>query len=225
MRDRKELKKYHKDNRESIINQYRTVWSVSEMIKNDKNLSRGIVVKILKEENIYEGVDGKNVQKMKQLKIIATNKRLYGVKNVGELKENGWTTQNNIPYDKFIFSLEFDKYRKEVERLSKNTLRRMIRKGNLPEFCFYTNIRFVDNEQENVNPNDPRKRTLDHKTPIIICFLNDWTIEQASAKSNLNFVLRYINSTKGNTLHENFLPIADIIKKRMINEGYTYKNT
>ena len=81
-----------------------------------------------------------------------------------------------------------------------------------PEVCYYTGVRFIDCDQAKVNPNDPRKRTIDHKIPVIIGYLQGLSVKEISKPENITFVLRYVNTIKSNTLHDNFLPIAEHIK-------------
>lgn len=88
----------------------------------------------------------------------------------------------------------------------------------IPTVCFYTDLPFADNIGE-VNPNDPYKRTVDHKKPVLICFLAGTPIEEAARPENLSFVLRCVNTAKANTRHEDFLPIAKIIKQELTNES------
>ncbi len=103
-------------------------------------------------------------------------------------------------------------------RLEKET-KKNIKHIDFPTYCYYTGIQFAD-EEGLVNPNDPRKRSVDHKVPVIICYLNGISVEQAGSIDNLTFVLKYVNSVKSNTEHKSFLAVAHKIRKVFINEGY-----
>ena len=141
----------------------------------------------------------------------------YGVDNISQIKTNKLIESNNIEYNKFSFDDDLKKYMKDVRNYSKNLVTR--KKSIIPpKTCFYTGIEFAEEFKDNVNPNDPLKRTVDHKHPIILCFLADWSVEDAGGKDNIVFVLRYINSVKSNTTHECFLPIANSLKERLRNE-------
>lgn len=200
------------------IDTYLETYSVSEILRRrGDNIGRTRIVKILKDEGIYEGLNGENYLKKKVENYENLMLDKYGVKNVGQLPGNGWESQNSIPYEKIGFlGAECKEYKKLVEKYTKKN----VSKIEKPRYCFYTGIRFADDELESVNPNDPRKRTVDHKVPVIICYLNGVDPKVAASVDNLIFVLRYVNSIKSNTLHESFLSIAPKIRKVFINEGF-----
>lgn len=200
------------------VDTYLETYSVSEILRRSGNsVGRDRIVRILKDEGIYEGLNGENYLKKK----VENNENImlerYGVKNAGQLPGNGWESLNSIPYEKIDFlDAEYKKYKKLVEKYTKKN----INKIEKPKYCNYTGIRFADDELESVNPNDPRKRSVDHKVPVIICYLNGIDPMVAASADNLVFVLRYVNTIKSNTLHESFLSIAPKIRKVFINEGF-----
>ena len=203
--------------KDSYINLYKDTYSVSEILRQSNDgVGRTKIEKILKEEGIYEGLNGKKYleKKTENLKNICQEK--YGVDNYSQLKLSGWATQNDIPYKKINFlNEEYKLYNKEITKLTKKNSKKI----EETQYCFYTGIQFIDVEQDKVNPNDPRKRTIDHKIPVIICYLNNISVEDASSVDNIVYVIRYVNSIKGNTLHDSFLSIAPKIRKVFINEG------
>jgi len=199
------------------IERYQDTYSVSEILKSfDDGVGRGRIINILKEAGIYEGLSGPNYLKKK----VETHKKLmmekYGVTNWGQTTGGGYRSQNKIPYKKISF---LDEQYKEYRILVDKETKKSIKKIDLPKYCYYTGIEFSDVEGP-VNPNDPRKRSIDHKIPVIVCYLNGVSVEQASNIDNIIFVLKYVNSVKSNTEHESFLAIAPTIRKVFINEGY-----
>jgi hypothetical protein len=207
----------------TIVEIYKKTYSVSEVIRELKTLSlvisRTRIVNVLKEFNIYEGFTGKNYSdaKVNNLKKIMLNK--YGIENWGQLKSSGYVVKNTIKYRKISYLDE--QYREYCKRVSLLT-KKNIKKIKNTDYCYYTGILFSDAEGES-NPNDPRKKSVDHKIPKIICYLNGISAEDASSVDNLAFVLKYVNTIKGNTDHENFMKIAPKIREVFINEGYTHK--
>lgn len=86
----------------------------------------------------------------------------------------------------------------------------------------YTGIMFAD-EEGLTNPNDPRKRSIDHRIPVIHCFLNKVPIEEAANVDNIIFVLKYVNSIKAQSTEESILPIMGEVREAFINEGFSCK--
>jgi hypothetical protein len=224
-RDCKVLKKLREDfflnNIENIILHYQEHYSVSKILRDftiqgQVVLQREKVEKILKENNIYEGLYGENYLKKKvEVNKITLNER-YGVINPGQLENGGYAKMNKIPYNKFTFIDEdFRNYREKVYKITKINLSKI----DPPKFCEYTGILFAD-EEDPTNPNDPRKRSVDHVLPIVWCYFNDVEPTIAGSLENIKFVLKYVNTIKSNTLHESFLPIALKIRKALINEGF-----
>lgn len=209
-----ELKKF-------IETEYKKTYSVTKVLlaikdKFEMDISRKPIENYLKYLDIYEGLNGPNYLKMK----VENNKKImmkkYGVENYGQLKNSGYVILNNIEYTKISYiDEEYKLYRNAVNKETKKNIKKM----DVPNYCYYTGILFADIEGKS-NPNDPRKRSVDHKIPIIHCYLNGISIEKASSIDNIVFVLKYVNSIKGNTLEESFIPLAKKIRKVFINEGY-----
>ena len=198
---------------EKIIELYRQTYSVTEVLKHIE-YGRAKTVKILKAADVYEGLNGPNYIAMKLKKHKEVMQQKYGVDNISQLRTSKLIESNKIGYDKFDFDDELKHYTNEVRKYTKNLVTRK-KLVAFPTECFYTNIEFVDVSKQHVNPNDPLKRTVDHKHPIILCYFDGWTIEQAGGKDNIIFVLRYVNSLKSNTTHECFLPIANKVKEKL----------
>jgi len=215
------------DQKQKYINEYLETYSVSELLKRYQetdNINRKKLVNLLKDSGVYEGLNGPNYLKKKTENHKKLMMERYGVENWGQVKGEGWDKLNSIPYNKIdVLDTKYKKYRDRVTKLQKKYLDESIKLGTVPDYCEYTGILFADTEYENVNPNDPRKRTIDHKVPVIYCYLNDVSIKDCATPENMVFVLRYVNSIKGNTLHESFVPIAEKIRKVFINEGYKSK--
>jgi hypothetical protein len=70
--------------------------------------------------------------------------------------------------------------------------------------CQLTGITFADELSEQVNPNDYRKRTCDHKRSVLACYLDGLTPEKCASPDNLIFICRYANSVKGNMSVDDF---------------------
>lgn len=202
-----------------IVKEYQKTYSVSEVMKhpNLRGIGRIPITRHLKELGLYEGISGQNQQKKKQEKIQNTMMSRYGVINNGQRDNQGFSVLNRIPYtDIKILSQDYQEYRKKVDKFTGKTVSKM----KLPEFCFYTKVRFADAERDKVNPNDQRKRTVDHKIPVIVGYLQGLSPEEMSSTENITFVLRYVNTVKGNTQHNDFLVIAKYIQDIFRKEGF-----
>jgi hypothetical protein len=204
-----------------IIEIYKEHYSVSEVLRqinvfSEKKISRQNIVTILKNAGIYEGINGENYIKVHRNRVNKVIKDKYGVNNYGTIS-GGFGESNKIPYRNVKgLTDDFQEYKRAVSRLTI----RAIKKLKKPEFCEYTGIKFCDVIGIRSNPNDPRKRSVDHRIPIIICYLNGINIKDAASLDNLAFVLRYVNTIKANTDYNSFLPIATKIREVFINEGF-----
>ena len=141
--------------------------------------------------------------------------------------------RNRIPYDKLNITKDMLSY---VSKAGASLRRKNSRKKNglkckrkdakprleIYDYCYYTGIRFVDAEQEYVNPNDPRKRTLDHKKPLALCFIDGWTIDEANHPDNLCYCLRVVNNVRSSTTLDSFIPIRNCYREKLIEGGYDY---
>lgn len=205
---------------QTIINLYKEHYSVSEVLRQIESsgiyTNRNRIVKILTDANIYEGINGENYLKKHQHRIKKVIKEKYGVENYGTISR-GFGSSNKIPYKNVSYLTDgFLEYKKAVERLTA----RNIKKIQKPKYCEYTGILFVDEEIQKPNPNDPRKRSVDHRIPIIVCYLTGVSIQEAASINNIAFVLRYVNTIKGNTNYESFVLLAQKIREAYINEGF-----
>lgn len=208
------LSKMKDERKQEYIDKYLETYSVTKVIEAfDYGDGRNPIVAVLKEAGVYEGLTGKNYLTKK----VENQKKLmmetYGVDNISKVREN-WSARNAIPYEKLHVQTEFVEYRDAVSKLSKKNATKI----PPPTKCYYTKIEFADNKRT-PNPNDPRKRSLDHKKPVLQCFFEGMTVEDAASLNNLRYVLRYVNSIKGNTSHESFLPMADKIREIILNES------
>ncbi len=202
----------------NIIEEYKKCYSVTEVLTNLNwpKTYRSCVERILKEEEgLYQGCGGKSAL-YKQSKIRQAVFEKYGVDNITKHHQSGYTIQNKIPYTKPKIFVEFKKYRKEVERITNINKKKLIDSG----YCYYTGIKFADSDGKTVNPNDPLKRTIDHKIPIIFGYINDIKPSEISSVSNLVFCLRLCNNIKASTNFKDFLPIAKFIRQSLIDENY-----
>jgi len=198
---------------------YRLYYSITDVMKNPelRGLGRIPIVRYLIDLGLYEGISGKNQQQRKQEKIQSTMLARYGVINNGQRDGQGFSVMNNIPYDNIsALNEDYKEFRKRVEYLT----RQNVKKLQIPDYCEYTGVRFTDSEQSHVNPNDPRKRTIDHRTSIVIGYLMGKTPGDISDTKNLAYCIRYANTIKGNTSEEAFLTVAKYIREIFLKEGY-----
>lgn len=222
--DKRLTKKYETFSEELKIfieTRYKEEYSVSiihkEVQERFGKIGRGPISDYLKSIGIYEGLNGPNYLKKK----VENNEKImmerYGVINWGQTKEGGYRKQNKIPYNKISYLDDgYKKYRDDVEKITRKNIKKL---DAIPKYCEYTGILFAD-ENGATNPNDPRKRSVDHKIPAVICYLNGISAEDAGSIDNIIFVLKYVNSIKSNTEHNSFLSVAHKIRKVFINEGY-----
>lgn len=203
--------------KDKIVEIYKNTYSVSEIQRNlGSGIGRKRIEKILKDLNLYEGLSGVNYLAMKAKMIKAICLKKYGVDNISKLTGGSWLESNKIPYNKPEYlTIDFEKYKKNVISKTRKNIKKI---KNLPSYCEYTGIQFSDMEGP-TNPNCFRKRSVDHIIPIIHCYINGRTVEETSHISNLKFVLRYVNSVKGNTTQDSFLPLAPKIREIFINEN------
>jgi hypothetical protein len=205
---------------EFIIELYKEHYSVSEVLRQliakGENYSRQNIVTILTNAGIYEGLNGENYIKIHRNRVNKIIKEKYGVDNYGTISR-GFGDSNKIPYKNVKYLTEnFLEYKRAVILLTT----RFSKKLKKPDYCEYTDIRFCDTVGVRSNPNDPRKRSIDHRTPIVTCYLNGINIKDAASVNNLAFVIRYVNIIKSNTDYNSFLPLAVKIREAFINEGF-----
>lgn len=202
-----------------VVELYKETYSISEIRRRLKDgVGRGKLMSILVEAGVYEGLTGKNYLAHKVKKNEQIMKERYGVTNWGQTTNGGYKSLNKIERKQINKLIEFHDFRDAVSALTKKNLKKLQK----PEYCYYTGIRFADAEQEKVNPNDDRKRSIDHKMPIVLAWLNGWSIAETAGTENLVFVLKYVNSIKSNTEHASFIPISTKIRKLFIDEGFAH---
>jgi hypothetical protein len=64
---------------------------------------------------------------------------------------------------------------------------------------------------------------VDHRIPVLHCYLNGISSKDASSINNVIFILKYVNSVKAQSLEDSFISIVEKIRKVFINEGYKSK--
>lgn len=142
--------------------------------------------------------------------------------------------RNKIPFENPEFQIEMNEWirlasdsirkRHSRTRIGKVKHSRSDAKPVLKEedYCYYTGIKFADVEKQFVNPNDPRKRSLDHKIPLAICYIKGMTMDEANHPDNLCWCLKVINNIRGTSDLESFKPIAEYYRQKFIEAGYDY---
>lgn len=226
-RTQKKFETFSEETKQHIVNVYKKHFSVSEVMKNipyEGRLGRGPVVDYLKHIGLYEGL-GPNNTRLRIQKVHNTLDSRYGVTNPSQLDDAaGLRERNNRPYDRVKYlGTDLVEYKRAVERATKTSIRKeygpRFNKKWPPAYCEYTGIMFADKEGS-PNPNDPRKRTVDHIIPVVICYINGSTVQAAASLDNVAFVLRCVNSLKANTAYKDFIPIAHKLRKVLIDEGF-----
>lgn len=190
------------------------IYDWSPIVVNSRNFIKNHVLK-----DKYESQSKKRRMRTAN-KVKSTMMERYGVPNIGMIK-NGWTDLNKIEYERLSYVEDFIQYKKDVVYHTSKLVKAILKEKE-PRYCGYTGIQFKDYETDKVNPNDPRKRSVDHRVPSIISYINGLSPEEASVEENLVFCLRWVNSVKGNTTEESFLPIALHLRKRLIDEGFEH---
>jgi hypothetical protein len=166
---------------------------------------RKIIDPILKELGIKQSLSSKELNAKRQKKLQKTMLDRYGVTNNGQLPGQGWRNLNNIEYTKLELDNALADFRKNVNYFTRKYVERLKKQELLPTECYYTGITFKDELQKHVNPNDPYKRSVDHKIPVIEMFLRDCTPEEVCKEGNIVFCLRAVNTYKANTPEEYFV--------------------
>jgi len=181
---------------------------------------RILIDKLLDLQKVKKGINNKDMQLAKQKKIKTTMLEKYGVENYGQLPQGGWALRNAIPYKELNITKEYRDYRKAVEYYTRKFHEKLVKSNTVPVYCFYTGIEFNDTILTEVNPNDPLKRTIDHKIPVLESFINGTLPEQAAAPKNTIYCTRIINNLKSNTNESHFINILlPKIKERILNES------
>lgn len=211
---------------EYIADYYKETYSITDCCKyviekektNIKHTAlRGTITKYLDSLGIRESFGGVNFHKHRQNKLEKVMLNKYGVVNNGQREGEGYKKLNAIPYVKLKLDEEYAKFRKDVRRA---TRRIKWDHNEIPETCYYTGVTFNDVVLNKVNPNDPFKRSIDHKVSVTEAFFRGWSVEETASKDNLVFCLRVVNTTKGNTTEKDFKQlILPLLKKRLADEN------
>jgi hypothetical protein len=204
-----------------LLAKYENGTSISDLEKFYKINRKFIETCIVQLGGTLRGVMQDNKSRhLRTSKRTETLKKRYGVINTGQLENSPIKLANKIPYVVPKFWSDLNDYRKDVERATRRFVRQCKIKNKLPTHCEYTGIKFADAENKPTNPNDWFKRTVDHRVNVLHCYLNNWTVEQASDPSNLIFCLRYINSTKGTISESEFIEkYVPKLKYLLLNEN------
>ena len=211
--------------KEKIIEDYKKCYNIVHLLLIYP-FNRTQIDKLLIEENIHHNINEESRKqhiKQKVKKSENTCLKKYNVKNIGETLQYGRSVLNKIPYKKTDFiDSDLKEYKEAVIKNQIKFHNKNAKNNQLPNYCEYTGIQFSDAFGEKCNPNDPCKRSIDHKHPIILCFFEGWTIEECSNQNNLIYCLKYLNTIKGTTSHEDFILLAEKIREKFINENYKY---
>lgn len=211
-RDKINLSRHYNE----IVSRYNETNNVS-LIMREFDVSRNCILRTLNELNIY---DPRSVEsrKARSLAVKTAMQKKYGIDNPGqfESQKNALNIRNSIPKTSLKFLDDFKMYCEEIDYITNKNRKTLIDSG----YCFYTGIKFVDVDNEQVNPNDLLKRTIDHKLSKLEGYLSGLPPEVIGSSSNLVFCLRYCNSVKGNMNVMTFRPLATQIRERLINEGH-----
>ena len=212
---------YPTDAEELIIKDYlNQKCSVSKVLKKFGVWGRRYITNLLKKRGVHSSVNPESKKILYEHSYKQAEKtcfKKYGVKNIGETKQYGYCASNKIPYKKPTFFNSLMRFHEKVHALTKNNLKKI----TPPEYCEYTGIKFADTYGP-CNPNDPTKRSVDHKMPRNVAFFAGWSPEKTASTENLVFCLKYCNTVKSNTIHKDFIPIAQHLRKYFINEGYEH---
>lgn len=211
-----------------ILDLYNQVCSISACVENivqkeDTVISpsriRLLVEKLLEGKDVTTGFTSKMIA-ARQARTKKTMLEKYGVENYGQLPHGGWGERNKIPYKKLTLSNNYTAYRKKVDYFTRKLHERLLREDNVPTKCFYTGCTFTDAAGEPVNPNDPFKRSVDHRIPVIESFVKGVDPEDVATVENTVYCLRIVNNLKSNTNEDHFVKeILPKFKELLLNES------
>lgn len=198
-----------------IIEYYKNNPNVADVIYVFK-VSRVAVVRLLKQADVYKGFGN---QPSRSIKRMNTLQQRYGVTNYGQtpMMRQRLIERNSIPYNQPMFLFNLDSFRKNVDSITARNKKLLLDTG----YCFYTGIQFGDIKGL-INPNDPIKKTIDHKISIVDGYLRNYTAEEIGCLSNLCWTIKYCNSFKGNMSANDFLNYSRLIRERFIDAGYEH---
>ena len=201
--------------RESIIKRYVEEPNCSLVIR-EYGISRPRLLRILKDAGVYDP-SGYDARQARSRSVKQSIKEKYGVINVGQLEaqKKALAIRNNLEKTIINFNDEFKHYSVLVDYNTNKNKKNVIDSG----YCFYTGIGFSDLKGD-TNPNDPLKRTLDHKISKLEGFFRGISPDVIGGTSNLLYCLRYCNSVKGNMDMASFAVFSVFIRERLKNEGH-----
>ena len=210
-RDQQTLSSY----RNEMIEMYKENHNVSMLLRKF-DISRNCLQRLLEDVGIYEpsSISSRNARAL-AVKLSMQDK--YGIDNPGqfESQKKALHIRNSFVKTHLMVESDFKKYSKEVDYFTNKNKKYIIDSG----YCFYTGIKFVDYVLESINPNDPLKRTIDHKMSKLEGFYSNTSPDIIGSRVNLVYCIRYCNSIKGNMSTASFQPYAKLIRERLINEG------
>lgn len=177
---------------------------------------RKMIDPILKDLGIKKSLSDKELNAKRQQKLQKTMLDRYGVRNNGQLPGQGWENLNSIAYTKLAIDETLIEFRKKVNYLTRKYVDKLKKQNLVPTNCYYTDIPFKDNLQDFVNPNDPCKRSVDHRRPVAEMFLQGYSAEDVCKEDNIVFCLRAVNTYKANTPEEYFVKeIVPFLKEKL----------
>lgn len=222
---KQELSRVEENIKSYIADVYLETYSVSECCEYVKEKEKTKITtlrlrKIINSEldnlGIREGLSGKNLNKIRQEKMKNTMLKKYGVVNNGQRPGYGWKELNSIEYKRLDVDQELFDFRKKVDYLTRKHVQKLKNSDSIPTTCYYTGIEFRDVSEDKVNPNDPFKRTVDHKIPVIEMFIKGKTPEETANEQNIVFCLRIVNTYKANTSENYFVnEIVPYLKEKI----------
>lgn len=224
-----EIKQVGNSMKEYVAARYKVTYSVTDcceyIVRKEKTLIkpsaiRKQVTSYLDLLGLIEGPSGVNRNRARSTKFESTMKSRYGVINPGQMEGHGFSESNKIPYVKLKVSVEYNQFRKDVDKLTTKVVEQLKKTNQIPKICYYTQIEFNDTVLAKVNPNDPMKRTVDHKIPVTEAFFRGWTVEKTCDITNLVFCLRVVNTMKGHLNERDFKKLMlPLLIKRLENES------
>lgn len=222
---KQELLRIEESIKSYIANAYLKNYSVSECceyVKEKENTAlnavrlRKIINNELDNQGIREGLAGRNLNKIRQEKMKTTMLKKYGVVNNGQRAGHGWEELNSIEYKRLNIDHELFDFRKKVDYLTRKHVQKLKNSDSIPTTCYYTGIEFRDASADKVNPNDPFKRTVDHRIPVIEMFIKGKTPKETANEQNIVFCLRIVNTYKANTSENYFInEIVPYLKEKI----------
>lgn len=103
-------------------------------------------------------------------------------------------------YNDYFIVQKYHTYRNECRKLTKRVLNKLI--DNWDGFDYYDNEYIIENF--NLDHNNPKYPTVDHKISVYFGFINNISPEKIADISNLCMTKRSINSKKRDSIEENF---------------------